>query len=117
MLLVDERGAAAAQSLVPQAFHGPQMPTPIMTVLAGEALRPHVLALRPSYDLTATDPFNIGLWTKWGTLHTPEMLAALTAPNLFEEGLATTVQERIPPGLAYYPRSPPITRMCCWATS
>ena len=103
MLLVDERGAAAAQSLVPQAFHGPQMPTPIMTVLAGEALRPHVLALRPSYDLTATDPFNIGLWTKWGTLHTPEMLAALTAPNLFEEGLATTVQERIPPGLAFYP--------------
>lgn len=103
MLLVDERGAAAAQALVPQAFHGPHMPTPIMTVLAGEVLRPHVLALRPSYDLTATDPFGIGLWTQWGTLHTPEMLAALTAPNLFEEGLATTVQERMPSGLAFYP--------------
>ncbi|MCO6451214.1 MAG: serine-rich protein [Caldilineales bacterium] len=105
MLLVDARGAAAARALVPQAFHGPQMPTPIMTVSAGEALRPHALALRPSLDFTATDPFGVGLWTRWGTLHTPEMVAALTAPNLFEEGLATTVQERIPAGLAFYPSS------------
>lgn len=106
MLLVDERGAAAARALVPQAFHGPQMPTPILTVDAGEVLRPHALALRPSLDRTATDPFGIGLWTRYATLHTPEMVAALTAPNLFEEGLATTVQERIPAGLAFYPGSP-----------
>ncbi len=103
MLLVDAKGAAAAQSLVPQAFHGPNAPTPVMTVMAGEALRPHVLALRPSLDRTASDPFGVGLWTRWGTLHTPEMVAALTAPNLFEEGLAVTVQERIPAGLAFYP--------------
>ena len=103
MLLVDAKGAAAAESLVPQAFHGPNAPTPVMTVMAGEALRPHVLALRPSLDRTASDPFDVGLWTRWGTLHTPEMVAALTAPNLFEEGMAVTVQERIPAGLAFYP--------------
>ena len=103
MLLVDAKGAAAAESLVPQAFHGPNAPTPVMTVMAGEVLRPHVLALRPSLDRTASDPFDVGLWTRWGTLHTPEMVAALTAPNLFEEGLAVTVQERIPAGLAFYP--------------
>jgi hypothetical protein len=37
------------------------------------------------------------LWSRWGTLLTPGMLAAYTAPNLFEEGTTVAVQEKMPP--------------------
>lgn len=101
LLFVGNRGERAAQALVPQAFHGPAMPTPVLTVTGDEHLRAHALAFRPSL-LPDANPFGVDLlWSKWGTLLTPGMLAAYTAPNLFEEGTTVTVQEKIPP-LAFY---------------
>jgi hypothetical protein len=66
------------------------------------------LAFRPSLAPDG-DPFRLRpagvLWSKWGTLLTPAMLAAYTSPNLFEEGTAVTIQEKLPP-LAFYPELP-----------
>ncbi len=101
LLFTGERGERAAESLVPQSFHGPNVPTPVLTVPGDESLRTNALAFRPSLEPDG-DPFGAGLWTKWGTLLTPGMLAAYTAPNLFEEGTATTVQKEIPE-MAFYP--------------
>jgi hypothetical protein len=101
LLCVGDRGERAAQALIPQAFHGPAMPTPVLTVPGDESLRAHALAFRPSLAPEA-NPFAVPLlWSKWGTLLTPGMLAAYTAPNLFEEGTTVTVQEKLPP-LAFY---------------
>ncbi len=98
----ESTGGSAA--LAPQAFHGPAVPTPVLTVPADESLRLHALAFRPSLTPSPT-PFGIDLlWSRWGTLLTPGMLAAYTAPNLFEEGTVMTVQEKLPP-LAFYPES------------
>ena len=105
LLLASESGERAAQALVPQAFHGPNVPTPVLTVPGAATLRDHALAFRPSLAPDG-DPFGIDLlWTKNGTLLTPAMLAAYTSPNLFEEGTAVTVQEKLPP-LAFYPELP-----------
>jgi hypothetical protein len=105
LLLATENGERAAQALVPQAFHGPNVPTPVLTVPGAAALRDHALAFRPSLAPDG-DPFRINLlWSKWGTLLTPAMLAAYTSPNLFEEGTAVTIQEKLPP-LAFYPELP-----------
>ena len=101
-LAVADEGLRAAKAAVVQAFHGPNVPTPVQTVEASDVLRPFMLAFRPSLQPDG-DPFGVGLWTKWGTLHTVSMLAALSAPNLFEEGVAMTVQEKMPAGLAFYP--------------
>ncbi len=100
-LAVEKEGLTAAEALIPQSFHGTNVPTPVLTVRGGDALRPFMLAFRPSL-LPDGDPFGVGLWTKWSTLLTAEMLAAYTAPNVFEEGTAITVQEKIPP-LGFYP--------------
>jgi hypothetical protein len=105
LLLATDGGERAAQALVPQAFHGPNVPTPVLTVPGAAVLRDHALAFRPSLAPDG-DPFRINLlWSKWGTLLTPAMLAALTCPNLFEEGTAVTIQEKLPP-LAFYPELP-----------
>lgn len=102
LLLVGERGQRAAAALIPQAFHGPDVPTPVLTVAGDGDLRAQAMAFRPSLQ-GAENPFDIDiLWTRWSTLLTPGMLAAYTAPNLFEEGVALTFQERLPP-LAFYP--------------
>ncbi len=102
LLLATDDGERAAQALVPQAFHGPNVPTPVLTRPGGPDLRQHALAFRPSLT-PDNDPFGIDLlWTENGTLLTPMMLAAYTCPNLFEEGTAVTVQEKLPP-LAFYP--------------
>ena len=105
LMFVGEQGSRAAEALVPQSFHGPGVPTPVLTVPADESLRQHALAFRPSLEPDG-DPFGIGLlWSKWGTLLTPAMLAAYTCPNLFEEGTAVTIQEKLPP-LGFYPELP-----------
>ena len=101
LLFTSERGERAAESLVPQSFHGPNVPTPVLTVPGDDSLRINALAFRPSLEPDG-DPFGAGLWTRWGTLLTPGMLAAYTAPNLFEEGTAVTVQKEIPE-TAFYP--------------
>jgi hypothetical protein len=82
LLLTSAHGERAAQALVPQAFHGPNVPTPVLTIPAAPYLRNHALALRPSLE-PDRDPFGVGcLWSKWGTLLTPAMLAAYTSLNL-----------------------------------
>ncbi|MBI3958729.1 MAG: ATP-binding protein, partial [Chloroflexi bacterium] len=48
LLFVGDKGERAAQALIPQAFHGPAMPTPVLTVPGDESLRSHALAFRPS---------------------------------------------------------------------
>ena len=101
LLFVGDRGARAAEALVPQAFHGPNVPTPVLTVPGDDSLREYALAFRPSLEPDG-DPFQAGLWTKWGTLLTAGQLAAYTAPGIFEEGTALTEQEVIPP-TAFYP--------------
>jgi len=104
-LAVGEEGARAARALIPQAFHGPDVPTPVLTVEVPEGERERIrrmaMAFLPSLE-PEPDPFGAGLWTRYGTLLTAGQLAAYTAPGLFEEGTAVTVQERIPP-LAFYP--------------
>lgn len=102
LLLTSDTGERAAQALAPQAFHGPNVPTPVLTVPGEPALRQHALAFRPSLAPDG-DPFRVDvLWTRWGTLLTPAMLAAYTSPNVFEEGTAVTIQEKLPP-LGFYP--------------
>lgn len=105
MFTASERGVRAAEALIPQAFHGPNVPTPVLTVPGGhevDALRARALAFRPSDEMDDSDPFAGLLWTGTATLLTAGQLAAYTAPGLFEEGSAVTVQEKLPP-LAFYP--------------
>lgn len=102
LLFTGREGKDAAAALVPQAFHGPDVPTPVLTRPADAELRAQALAFQPSLA-PVPNPFAIDvLWTRWSTLLTPGMLAAYTAPNLFEEGAALTFQEKLPP-LAFYP--------------
>ncbi len=98
-----ERGRRAAEALVPQAFHGPNVPTPVLTVPEEDPrhLRSHALAFFPCVD-GGEDPLGGLLWTRNGTLLSAGQVAAYTAPGLFEEGTATTVQEILPP-LGFYP--------------
>ena len=104
LLFVGANGELAAKALVPQAFHGPNVPTPVLTVDGEPGLRQHALAFRPSLAPDG-DPFHADLWTRRGTLLTPLQLAAYTCPNLFEEGTAVTIQEKLPP-LGFYPEMP-----------
>ena len=107
----DDEGAAAAESLVPQAFHGPGVPTPVLTITPDvqdeEQLRLHALAFLPWTDGPKNgDPFHGLLWTKYATLLTAGQVAAYTAPSLLEEGAAVTVLAPIPDGMGFYPNMP-----------
>lgn len=102
-----DRGAAAANALVPQAFHGPSVPTPVLTLrptLEDEPdLRAHAFTFSPWTEIDDGDPFSGELWTRYATLMTAGQLAALTAPGLFEEGSASTTMAEIPEGMGFYP--------------
>jgi hypothetical protein len=103
-------GASAADALAPQAFHGPDVATPILTIapLEGDELelRTHALAFVPWRSGEDNDPLNGALWTRYATLLTAPQLAALTAPALFEEGVASTVMAPIPQGMGFIPNMP-----------
>jgi len=104
-------GASAADALVPQAFHGPNVPTPVMTLhpldaLDETALRRHAFSFSPWRGADDGDPFGGELWTRYATLLTAGQLAALTAPGLFEEGPASTIMAPIPKGIGFYPNMP-----------
>ena len=106
----NEAGAVAAEALVPQAFHGTNVPTPVLTRTPDEAdheqLRAHAFSFLPWTEANAADPFGGMLWTKYATLLTAEQVAAYTAPGLFEEGSASTVMAPIPKGMGFYPALP-----------
>jgi hypothetical protein len=105
-----EQGALAADALIPQAFHGPNVPTPVMTIRPEkedvENLRAHAFSFTPWTEKDADDPLDGLLWTKYATLLTAGQLAAYTAPGLYEEGSASTTMAEIPQGIAFYPTMP-----------
>ncbi len=104
------QGSAAAAALVPQAFHGSSVPTPVLTIQPLEAdeveLRAHAFTFTPWTELEDGDPFSGELWTRYATLLTAGQLAAYTAPGLFEEGSAATTMAPIPSGMGFYPNMP-----------
>lgn len=106
----DERGLRAGEALVPQAFHGPNVATPVMTIRPRETdaaqLRTHAFSFSPWNDIADGDFFGGDLWTRYATLLTSSQLAAYTAPGLFEEGSASTVMPPIPQGMGFYPSMP-----------
>ena len=106
----NEEGRSAADALVPQAFHGSSVPTPVLTVRPAEEdeeeLRAHAFSFTPWTELENGDPFSGELWTRYATLLTAGQLAAYTAPGLFEEGSASTVMAEIPEGMGFYPAMP-----------
>ncbi len=108
LLLVDsESGARAGETLASQAFHGTNVPTPVMTVRAEDArLREHALAFLPYAETDPNDPFGGVLWTRYGTLLTAGQLSAYTAPGMVEESTAVVTLAPTPKGLAFYPDMP-----------
>jgi len=108
LITASEEGLSAAEALAPQAFHGINVPTPVLTVRPGagddQRLRENALAFLPwGKSNRGGDPFEGLLWNKYATLLTASQLAAYTAPGLFEEGTALTVMAPIPEGVAFYP--------------
>ena len=110
LITASDRGATAAEALVPQAFHGPSVPTPVLTIRPQPGdepvLRGYALAFIPTPFVARHDLFDGLLYGEYNTLLTAGQVAALTAPGLFEEGTAVTVTEQIPPGVGFYPEMP-----------
>ncbi len=105
MLTRSDTGRAAAEALVRQAFHGTEdVVTAVLTRRLAEAeqdyIRQHASAFTPSTRVETVPGLLEGY--KDSTLLTMLMLAAYTAPGLYEQGVAVTVQERIPP-FAFFP--------------
>jgi hypothetical protein len=100
-------GVALAEALTGPAFHGTDVPTPVMTVQPAPEdiaiLRAHSLAFLPHHQVEPGDPFRGILGGRYSSFHASENLAAYTAPGLFEEGTANTVMAPIPTDVAFYP--------------
>ncbi len=107
MLLVDtDEGARAGETLVSQAFHGTNVPTPVLTVRVDDPkIREYALSFTPCNEHDG-DLFGGVLWTKYGTLLTAGQLAAYTAPGLVEESTAVVTIAPTPKGLTFYPDMP-----------
>ncbi len=109
LLCRTERGAAAGEAALRQAFHGSELPvvTPVqtrrLTDEEKEYIRLHALAFTPSTREETVDGALEAY--KDSTMLLPLQLAAYVAPGLFEEGTAVTTQERIP-AFAYVPDMP-----------
>jgi hypothetical protein len=94
------RGKAAAEAAIRQAYQGkgPLVVTPIQARKLGpeeeKHIRLHAMCFAPCFERERV----VGTLEayRFTTLMLPEQLAALTAPALFEEGPAITVQEKIP---------------------
>jgi hypothetical protein len=106
LLLDTPRGQSAAAALIAQAFHGPAVAQPVMTVLCqgpdAQHVRDHALTFTPCSDQGGADGFNGVLWRKYSTMLTPGQVAAYFSPGIFAEGTAVTTQEEVPP-VAFYP--------------
>jgi len=105
LLVRDEEALRAAAALGVEAFHGADVPTPVLPVPASlrSCLYDHARRLQAC---RCPDPSGHPLGgTALGTVLTFEQAAAYAAPGLFEEGAAVTMQEALPP-LAFYPPDP-----------
>ncbi len=100
ILTRSEHGRRAAEAGAVQAFGGSQgvvthvQPRRPMSEAEEKHLRLHISTFTPS-TLTETLGWINGY--AYSTLITPTQQAAYSAPGLFEEGTALTVQERTPP--------------------
>ena len=107
LFTASDLGQSAARALIPQAFHGPNVPTPVLTLQPtgpeAEEIRDHALAFLHYPGWSAGDPLGGYLFTRYATLLHPGQLAAYTAPGLFEEGTAMTALAPIPKGMSFYP--------------
>lgn len=110
LFTASETGVKAAEALVPQAFHGPNVPTPVLTVRPDGSdagfLREHAWAFLPYGAPDPGDPFDGMLWSKYATLLTAGQVAAYSAPGLIEEGTAVTVMPPIPQDMGFIPQMP-----------
>lgn len=107
LLLVDtDEGARAGETLASQAFHGTNVPTPVLTLRVDDPqIREYALSFTPCNEHDG-DLFGGALWTKYGTLLTAGHLAAYTAPGLVEESTAVVTIAPTPKGLTFYPDMP-----------
>ena len=110
LFTASERAANAAESLVPQAFHGPNTPTPVLTVRPqGEdanTLRKHALAFVPSRYPDVNDILRGALGGRFSTVLTAQQLAAYTSPAIFREGTLRVIPAIPKNGLGFYPDMP-----------
>ncbi len=106
----DDAAAEAASTLVPQAFHGPNAPTPVLTVQPDgedrQTLLSHALAFYPSRLAAPTDFMGGILGGRFSTVLTTQQLAAYTAPAIFREGTVRILPAVPKKGLGYYPDMP-----------
>ena len=111
LFTASNRGAIAAEALVPQAFHGPNVPTPVLTVRpqdAGEEalLRRYASAFLPCDVPNPNDLLGNQLGERFTTLFAAKHLAAYTSPAFFPEGTTVTAMPPIPKGMGFYPCLP-----------
>ena len=111
LFTASDQGALAAEALIPQAFHGPNVPTPVLTIRpqdAGEEalLRRYACAFLPCDLKNPNDLLGNRLGERFTTLFAAKHLAAYTAPAFFPEGTTITAMPPIPQGLGFYPDFP-----------
>ena len=104
-------GALAAEALVPQAFHGPNVPTPVLTVRPDNPdeealLRRYAFAFLPCDLQSPGDLLDNRLGERFTTLFAAKHLAAYTSPAFFPEGTTVTAMPPIPRGVGFYPSLP-----------
>lgn len=106
LLLVDtDEGARAGETLASQAFHGTNVPTPVVTIRVDDPkIREYALSFTPCNE--SDGDLGGALWRKYSTLLTAGQLAAYTAPGLVEESTAVVTIAPIPKGLTFYPDMP-----------
>lgn len=109
-LLTDsERAAVAAASLVPEAFYGEGVPTPVLTAEPPEAEKEAVMeAARAFVPFKARtndpqDPFDGWLFWRYASLLPADKVAAYVAPSLLQEGTLKVIAP-IPDGMGFYPK-------------
>ncbi|MBI9045820.1 MAG: serine-rich protein [Anaerolineaceae bacterium] len=98
-----------ASALIPQAFHGVNVPTPVMTVVPEpedlNELSRHALAFKP-YLTTGgipNDPLDQLMYWKYATLLTPDSVGAYVSPGMITEGTLDIIPP-FPKELAHFPR-------------
>lgn len=109
MLCRTERGAAAAEAAIRQAFHGSQLPvvTPVQTRRLTQEEQGYIRLHAMAFTQSAREERIAGALEAYkdSTLLLPLQLAAYMAPGMFEEGPAVTTQERTP-AFAFVPDMP-----------
>jgi hypothetical protein len=109
LLCRTERGAAAAEAAVRQAFHGSELPvvTPVQTRRLTPAEQAYIRLHALCFTQSTREERVAGALEAYkdSSLLLPLQLAAYMAPGLFEEGAAVTTQERIP-AFAFVPDMP-----------